>query len=155
MCFAFKIFLSRNGYGYVYFTYYAHTQTDVCICAEAGGWKVKTMSAAGQPQREPILTLQGTWNPERQTLAGQPRRAYSNLCFASLLLGFCFALLCFVSALLDTKIRRLILMILLLTHLYLCGVRAESDNFFHFSTCAFHPSRVPMLENVTPLFNNV
>ena len=42
-------------------------------------------------------------------------------------------------------------MILLLTHLYLCGVRAESDNVLHFSTCACHPSRVPMLENVTPL----
>ena len=32
---------------------------------------------------------------------------------------------------------------------------AESDKFLHFSTCACHPSRVPMLENVTPLFNNV
>ena len=29
-----------------------------------------------------------------------------------------------------------ILMILLLTHLYLCGVRAESDNVLNFSTCA-------------------
>ena len=37
----------------------------------------------------------------------------------------------------------------------LCGVRAESDKFLHFSTCACHPSRVPMLEHVTPLFNNV
>ena len=49
-------------------------------------------------------------------------------CLASALLRFAFALL-------DTKIRRLILMILLLTHLYLCGVRAESDNVLHFSMC--------------------
>ena len=101
MCFAFKIFLSRNGYGYVYFTYYAHTQIYVCICAEAGGWKVKTMSAAGQPQREPILTLRGTWNPEKQTLAGQPQRELSEKLFTQICvsLRFCLAsaLLCFAS----------------------------------------------------------
>ena len=84
------------------------------------------------------------------------RFAFALLCFALLRVALlCFALLCFSSALLDIKIRRLILMILLLTHLYLCGVRAESDNVLNFSTCACHPSRVPILESVTPLFNNV
>ena len=89
--------LSRHGYGYMYFTYYAHTQIYVCICAEAGGWKVKTMSAAGQPQGEPIQTLRGTWNPEKQTLAGQPQRELSENLFTQIyvLLRFCFDLLCF------------------------------------------------------------